>query len=143
LLDWIGAGIYGFPRPVVGIALGAIYNKFAYNTQVYGSGQLIGESVSDDIYKRILTWKTYRGDGFYMTIPWLKRRLKRFLIGANGVTPEIGETSEIGIKLNGNNMIEIVIDYPADQASVNLLVQYIAAGILDLPFQYTITARSA
>ncbi|WP_258557194.1 hypothetical protein [Kluyvera ascorbata] len=40
---------------------------------------------SDDLFKRIMTWNFYKGDGFYFTIPWLKRRVLRFLTGVDGV----------------------------------------------------------
>ncbi|STX01610.1 Uncharacterised protein [Kluyvera ascorbata] len=32
-----------------------------------------------------MTWNFYKGDGFYFTIPWLKRRVLRFLTGVDGV----------------------------------------------------------
>ncbi|MGA3767720.1 hypothetical protein ACPBXC_29065, partial [Escherichia coli] len=38
----------------------------------------------DDLFKRIMTWNFYKGDGFYFSIPWIKRRILRFLLGVNG-----------------------------------------------------------
>lgn len=143
LLDWVGAGIYGLPRPITGTPSGAIYNTFDYNTQLYGSGSLLSVTASDDVYKRILTWKHYAGDGMYTNINWLKRRVKRFILGVNGTAPDIDETSEISVIIGAANTIEIVVDYPADSASVDLLVQYINSGVLDTPYQYPTTARAA
>lgn len=143
LLSLIGAGVYGLPRPTLGIISGAIYNTFAYNSQNYGSGFIGGVTVPDDVYKRILTWKLYRGDGFVMSLPWLKRRVKRFIVGVDGTTPDIESTGEISIKITSAQAVEIVIDYPEVQSYVDMFVQYLDTGILDLPFQYTVNARSA
>lgn len=143
LLDWVGAGIYGLQRPIIGAPSGAVYNTFAYNTQKYGTGSVATVVASDDVYKRMLTWKLYRGDGFYVNMEWLKRRMKRFLVGRDGAAPAISETSEISILLGANNIMQVIISYPSDQASVGLLLEYLNSGALDLPLQYTINARSA
>jgi hypothetical protein len=142
LLDLIGAGVYGLPRPIIGNPSGAIYNSFNYNQANYGSGAILSVTATDDVYKRILTWKLYRGDGFYMSIGWLKRRVKRFLIGINGTAPTIDHTHEVSILIGAANAIEIVVNYPSDPASASLLVQYINSGALDTPYQYTLTART-
>ena len=31
-----------------------------------------------------MTLEFYKGDGFYFSIPWIKRRILRFLLGVNG-----------------------------------------------------------
>ena len=41
-------------------------------------------AVTDDVFKRILTWHFYKGDGKNFSVRWLKRRIWRFLQGANG-----------------------------------------------------------
>ena len=143
LLDWVGAGLYGFPRPIIGSPTGAIYNVGIYNQVKYGTGNISVITTSDDIYKRILTWKLYRGDGFRMNTAWLKRRMKRFLIGINGTSPNVDNTFEISLKMTSANIMKAVITYPTDQPSVDFLVQYINSGALDLPYQYQITAQSA
>jgi hypothetical protein len=38
----------------------------------------------DDLFKRILTWHLYKGDGKLFNIRWLKRRIMRFLTGEQG-----------------------------------------------------------
>lgn len=91
LLDWLATAIYGLSRPtlststtkfIAGLNSSAI-NSRAVNGSTYlssGSSQI----ASDDIYKRYLTWWLYRGDGMVMNTQWLKRRVMRFLSGANG-----------------------------------------------------------
>lgn len=91
LLDWIGNGIYGIPRPVVGIGtsktigeLNSVWtNELGMNAErtVSSGTAALG---TDDIYKRVMTWILYRGDGKQPTVSWLRRRVTRFLYGING-----------------------------------------------------------
>jgi len=143
MLDWIGANYYGFPRPSIGVSSGAIYNIATYNVDTFGLGSTEFIAASDDVYKRILTWKLYRDDGFFMSINWLKKRLKRFLIGTNGAAPRIENTDEISVKVSNTNTINIVINYPSDAASVTLLIESMNSGFLDMPWQYTTIIVSA
>lgn len=143
MLDWIGQSLYGYARPFFGSPSGAIYGAFNYNQALYGSGSVSVILATDDIYKRVLTWKLNRGDGRYTTVQWLKRRIKRFLIGVNGTSPEIDHTHEVSVQFGPSNSLTVVINYPQDQSSVDICCQYINAGILDIPFQYSIFARSA
>ncbi|MDN4239071.1 hypothetical protein OA819_19045 [Citrobacter freundii] len=91
-LRWIARGIYGVKPPVLAsgrqLVLG-VFNTFTFNTVPFNTRKVINQSsqvvVSDDLFKRIMTWNFYKGDGFYFTIPWLKRRIMRFLTGVNGV----------------------------------------------------------
>lgn len=91
-LRWIARGIYGVKPPVLSsgrqLVLGA-FNTFTFNTVPFNTRKVINQSeqvvVSDDLFKRVMTWNFYKGDGFYFTIPWLKRRIMRFLTGVNGV----------------------------------------------------------
>lgn len=143
LLDWVGAGLYGYPRPTIGTPAGAIYGTGTYGVSVYGAGNVGSVTLDDDYYRRVLTWKLYRGDGFYMSLNWLKRRIKRFLTGANGTVPSISTTAEISVTGAGPNGIIIVINYPSDPAAVNNTVTFLNSGVLDTPWQYPLTARSA
>lgn len=142
LLDWVGASFYGLPRPLIGDPSGAVYNAFNYNTQLYGSGSVGALLATDDAYKRILTWFNYTGDGRYSTIEWLKRRVKRFVIGINGSSPSIDHTNEISVQFGYNNSITIVIDYPSDKGSANLACTYLNTGVLPMPYRYSVDARS-
>ncbi|MCG3551094.1 hypothetical protein [Salmonella enterica] len=91
-LRWIARGIYGVKPPVLEsgrqLVIGA-FNTCTFNTVPFNTRRVINQSeqvvVSDDLFKRIMTWNFYKGDGFYFTIPWLKRRIMRFITGVNGV----------------------------------------------------------
>lgn len=91
-LRWIARGIYGVKPPVLAsgrqLVIGS-FNTFTFNSVPFNTRKVINQSeqvvVSDDLFKRIMTWNFYKGDGFYFTIPWLKRRIMRFLTGINGV----------------------------------------------------------
>lgn len=137
LLDWIGAGYYGYARPTIGVPSGAIFgNSSIFNQVKFGSGSIGLITASDDTYKRILTWKLQRADGMYFTIPFLKKRIKRFLIGVNGTSPLIDETIEVSIKIT-NTKILLIHLYTTDTTSATLFQQCINAGVLDLPYNYT------
>lgn len=91
LLDWLATGIYGITRPYVSTitnSLTGAIGTYAIGTKAIGtqirkqSGQ--STALSDDYYKRVLTWFLYRGDGYRMNTQWLRRRVARFLYGANG-----------------------------------------------------------
>lgn len=90
-LDWVAKGLYGLARPLLPSGLIKTigpYNTTPYNTIPYN--ELITLSpgtfynTTDDIFKRILTWYLWRGDGFQFNVRWIKRRVERFLTGENG-----------------------------------------------------------
>lgn len=105
LLDWVAEGVYGYKRPWVyaerGFVLGAL-NTWGFNQLVpidslvktQPKGVVIAD---DDFFKRCLTWHYMKGDGKYFNIRWLKRRIKRFLIGVNGSCPPVDVTDDISI----------------------------------------------
>ena len=105
LLDWVGLSLYGIERPSLGAGTTsntlAVYNSVSYNTSPYSYTTFSEGStiyvVNDDYYKRIITWNFYKGDGFQYSTNWLKRRVKRFLYGVNGISPNIDETYEISV----------------------------------------------
>lgn len=172
LLDWVGEGVYGLPRPVLSNGqyktLG-LYGSVKYGTHKYGTGQTVNSApyyaTPDEVYKRILTWRFYKGDGFVFSTEWLKRRVMRFLNGTNGTAPNIDNTYQVSVTISGVNLVTIrfyttIIDinlqgygvskygttqyggfsktstsYP-DNPYVAYLKAAINSGILDLPFQY-------
>ncbi len=117
LLDWVAGGIYGIKRPVlssgrplvVGPYNTAYYNQrgAGYNT-VERIGPLNVTATSDDVFKRIITWHFYKGDGKYMDVRWLKRRVARFLFGANGTDYE-GNTYQISVLFGDDGELNITI----------------------------------
>ena len=117
LLDWVAGGIYGITRPVlssgrplvVGPFNTAYYNQrgAAYNA-VERIGPLNVTATSDDVFKRIITWHFYKGDGKYMDTRWLKRRVGRFIFGANGADYE-GNTYQISVLFGVDGELNITI----------------------------------
>jgi hypothetical protein len=150
LLDWVGWGLYGIRRPILSYqkpapsgAGSGPYNTMAYNTSVYGGGRLHPANtnpvsylpVTDDIYKRILTWHLYSGDGFQFSTPWLKRRVHRFINGADGYLPTEDETYDVSVTASGTS---VTITVTANE--IGTAFQYaVIDGVLALPFQYTYT----
>jgi len=143
VLDWVGAGMYDYPRPT--LAYGSVKQIGPINTVALAKlpinvRKLIGESsesfvTTDDIYQRCLTWHYFKDDGKRFCIPWLKRRVKRFLIGVNGTAPPIDNTHDISITVSaGAYTITIA---PSTIASV--LQAALASGALETPFQYSFT----
>jgi hypothetical protein len=67
----------------------------------------------DDLYRRILTWHFFKGDGNYFSTRFLKRRIWRFLYGTNGWSwnefgeGDIADTRQISISLGANRNITI------------------------------------
>lgn len=92
LLDWVGAGLYGMPRPSVGTGIPVQIGPL--NT--WGPAMLpaINEIIqvsqgnvvvtNDDFYRRILIWHFFKGDGKYFNSEWMKRRIWRFLYCSEG-----------------------------------------------------------
>ena len=116
LLDWVGTGLYGLPRPVLpsgtNQSVGTL-NTWALNTVALNTLERIGPTsyyaTNDDVYKRILTWFFYKGDGQAFTIKWLKRRIMRFLLGVNGTDPGINQTYQVSVTFGSGNQVNITI----------------------------------
>ncbi|WP_199637472.1 hypothetical protein JEM67_11230 [Serratia sp. PAMC26656] len=143
LLDWIALGIYGERRPLLQISEDAIargaYNTIEYNAIPYaGLKNYVPGSVSyvpDDYFKRILTWNFYKGDGSHFCIDWLKRRLARFIHGANGIDPPLQSTFDISVTVN-NGVFTITIPDYGDGVGY-FLKDAISQSLIKLPFVYT------
>lgn len=143
LLDWVGSGLYGIERPVLSIASYAYsgeYNTTVYNGLIPFNGMSVTTeseatyTVTDDIYKRILTWHVYKADGHVFTIPWLKRRIKRFLLGTNGEDVSISNTDDISVTVSNHT-----VTINASLTTYTDLLVFSAAvssGAVELPFQY-------
>lgn len=111
LLDWVANGIYGFSRPITYarrlLSIGPM-NTWTPNQKVpintkHNPPPTDVVIVDDDFYKRALTWHYQKGDGRYFNVRWLKRRVMRFLVGANGYSPHIDDTSRVSITFGPNN----------------------------------------
>ena len=169
LLDWIGQSLYGYARPLLitnaitgderggcGWAIcGAAPVSIRTAKTVAGTAVL----VNDDIYKRALTWHLYLGDGKQMTIQWLKRRIARFLYGANGSDVSIDQQQNVNIAFTNTRRVvgfcgaalcggsaigvlrrlsttnkKMVITLPNLPIS-STLAQLLSGGFLAMPFQ--------
>lgn len=108
-LRWIARGIYGVKPPVLESGRQLVIGEFntcTFNTVPFNTRRVINQSeqvvVSDDLFKRIMTWNFYKGDGFYFTIPWLKRRIMRFITGVNGVDVVNDQHWSISVLFSGS-----------------------------------------
>lgn len=116
LLDWVGEGVYGFPRPVLGrgqLRTVGPYNTWRFNTLRFNTheitGNLVTEQVTDDVYRRALTWHFYKGDGQTFTVSWLKRRVMRFLTGVDGTDPGVDQTYRVSVSFGYCCQVNITI----------------------------------
>jgi hypothetical protein len=139
LLDWVGDNLYGIFRP--SLSSGATPSVGPLNTFLLNSVPFNDYAASDtppffqtddDTYKRIITWAFYKGDGKNFSMRWLKRRLKRFMTGVNGVDPGVSETYDVSVSFgDGNNVnIHLLTNTP-------LLKEAIDSGVVELPYQFT------
>ncbi|MCX7898471.1 MAG: hypothetical protein N2444_00010 [Methylocystis sp.] len=116
LLDWVAAGLYGMSRPT-------LYSwrrrtDGPYNTARFNEARINGTktatryenvaATSDDVFKRIITWHFYKGDGKQMSVAWLKRRVGRFLFCPNGGDGEF-PLDQISVIVSGRNDLTITI----------------------------------
>lgn len=110
LLDWVGQGLYGLSRPSIGIFLDILfgtYNSYQYNLAKYNDfSAIVNYTLTDDQYKRLITWNFYKGDGKNFSISWLKRRIERFLFGVNG-TDYNNPTYRISVSFLDSNTVLI------------------------------------
>lgn len=173
LLDWVALSLYGFERPVLpkgssrtlGLYNANEINNFSYNEEYIEAPQTFYET-TDDIFKRIITWNFYKGDGQQFDIQWLKRRVVRFLVG--GANPKIDEHWQVSVTFplpgevligirNGISLGEggsLFNTFEFDQTPLNtntklipliptdlapVLASAVNAGVLQLPVGFTYT----
>lgn len=142
LLDWVGAGLYGMNRPALstgqpvlmgplntwgpnwifpnwGVPPADVQIEFGLNMlEQLSVGDII--ATDDDLYRRILTWHFYKGDGKYFNIRWLKRRVWRFLFGANGKAPDFVDSTTLLPPPDGVDDVGDPSIADTDQISVTL-----------------------
>ena len=105
LMDWVCTNLYGQPRPVFSTGTryfqGAVGSSAALSLLALSAIRLTDSTtyytVNDDIYGRIVTWNYYKGDGRAFTIPWLKRRIARFIYGPKGIDVPVDFTDGISV----------------------------------------------
>jgi hypothetical protein len=117
LLDWVAQGLYGIARPTLAAPQPKTLGPF--NTYRFGQRPPdIGgrtpppsttfSATTDDVFKRIITWHFYKGDGKVFSIPWLKRRIMRFLAGVNGTAP-FNTTYQVSVSFGASGQVHIVL----------------------------------
>ncbi len=140
LLDWVARGLYGMARPALDTGKpdlmgplntygpnwlvpmwdlpidAAVEGRFGLNIITLNGPENV-VITNDDIYRRILTWHFYKGDGNYFSTRWLKRRIWRFLYGIDGKSPEsvtwwpndnsIADTEQISVTLGTDRNVTI------------------------------------
>lgn len=118
LLDWVAEGLYGLKRPVLGngrLSVKGPYNTFAYNESIGGFNGLkflekvTYDPVTDDIFRRIITWRFSKAYGRVFNVRWLKRRIMQFLLGTNGVNFNVDQTYPISVTFGYDNQINITL----------------------------------
>lgn len=176
LLDLVAMGLYGMRRPVLSSGRNrdvGPFNTYAFNTLGFNVRRRVGPTnvtvTTDDVFKRIMTWNFYKGDGNTFNIRWLKRRVMRFLIGDNGSAPNIEQTYSISVSYTGtaivikisvgtrlitggalynrfgfnrmpyNALLTRFVSPPNPFAYESVLKEAIESGVLQLPFQYSVS----
>lgn len=162
LLDWVAEGLYGEVR--VPLASPVTPAEGMLNTEVLNSLTPLGMlnsyvppsqtvfNLSDDLFQRVITWNFFKGDGKRFTQSWLKRRIMRFIMGANGIPPTpdlpgftIGAetTSPVSVVISGG-LLTVAIDQSllslladVDPTVLQLFRLAFLGGVLDLPVQFT------
>lgn len=140
LLDWVARGLYGIYRPSLAAGAGTPpEGPFATTTfaSITFAGYEAGFSpslvaTSDDVFKRIITWFFYKGDGKVFTPKWLKRRINRFLFGLNGEDIANDTTYKVSLNWTGAKAWTITLATTTMSTIFNEAVQ---AGAIELPFQ--------
>lgn len=150
LLDWIAEGLYGIARPA--LPGGAARLIGPLNTWTLNTGNLplntelmLGSVqnyiVTDDIFKRIITWHFFKGDGSQFTTTWLKKRVMRFLTGVDGATIAIDQTYPISVTFVSTSQVDITVTLTTTNGltlyAAQILQAAVGAGVLQTPFQLT------
>lgn len=116
LLDWVARGLYGLIRPVLGSGHNVTegpYDTFGYDELTYNGYMILDKvvfaPVTDDVFKRVITWHFFKGDGKVFNVRWLKRRVMRFLTGVDGVDPGVDETYRISVSFGYAGQVNITL----------------------------------
>lgn len=142
LLDWLATSIYGYPRPSLNSppVYGPYFGGWGYSVM---GAQVMGEisrtvkggsslQVTDDYYKRALTWHLYLGDGRQISLDWMKRRIMRFINGVNG--SDITVDDLIGVSITFPAKSSLLITIPTSE-SATIFKTLLLSGYLAIPFQ--------
>lgn len=153
VLDWVAEGLYGLTRPVVSSAVAnsiGPFNTYMLNTLPFNTIKRTTTSttlytINDDIFKRIITWNFFKGDGPQTYICWIKRRVMRFMLGLNGTNPPFDNHYQVSITMTGPYAmtIRLIQGGMYNFSLAPLLQALIQGGMLPLPIQFTYTVTLA
>lgn len=138
LLNWVAENIYGEIRHSLPIGtyrpIGMVdtfgYDEETSNTYRSQYSDTTSFTVSDGVFKSIVQWNIFKGDGFQFTVTWLKRRVHRFLNG----NPFSQNTFDTSVEFTGAT--SVVITVPAVSSYGTALQAAVESRTVLLPFQY-------
>ena len=140
LLDWVANGVYGCYRTPIAFgnsrSIGPL-NTYTPNYIPFNQGKELSDvtsfTMTDDIFKRVITWNFYKGDGVQLSIPWLKKRIARFTdLNFMDVSVTVGADRAVTVKITG-----------ASSEILSYLQSIMELGLVNLPIGYTFTVESA
>lgn len=140
LLDWVAAGVYGCYRTPIAFgnsrSIGPL-NTYTPNYIPFNQGKELSDQTSftmtDDIFKRVITWNFYKGDGVQISIPWLKKRIARFTdLNFMNISVIVGANKSVTVKVTG-----------ADSEILSYLQSIMQLSLVNLPIGYTFTVEAA
>lgn len=163
LLQWVAEGLYGSEETSLASAITPAtgpLNTVMLNTTMLNAGTPASETfynITDDVFKRIMTWNLYKGDGKRFCMRWLKRRIARFIFGTDGVDPQAinnpaftpgvsaGTESTWGISVAvSGHVLTVTLNQARLSAQTQLTPGILTffslaftGGVLELPLQYT------
>lgn len=149
LLDFVAQGLYNMTRRVqVASTLGGVKGSFgdaAFGTSEFAGGtyqepdsQAI--SLSDDQFRRAITWNIFSGDGWTFSTNWLRRRIARFIFGVDGASDiNVDDQQLISIMWTSLRTATVYVTSPASSATLTgLLLIGISNNYLQTPIGYDI-----
>lgn len=136
LLDWVANGVYGCYRTPIAFgnsrSIGPL-NTYTPNYIPFNQGKKLSDvtsfTMTDDIFKRVITWNFYKGDGVQISIPWLKKRAARF----TNVPYK-----NILVSISSGNIINLTV-VGADFEIFNYLKSVMELKLVNLPISYSFT----
>lgn len=148
LLDWLAGGIYNMSRKVMvsattGTVTGSIGDVVLGDVPLADGNVTqpnnIAINLSDDQFKRSITWNTYSGDGWIFNTDWLRRRITRFMFSANGYSDfNVADMQLVDIRWTDIRTASIFVTAPALSSVVaSILSIGINNGYLQTPIGYT------
>lgn len=149
LLDWVGLGLYNMSRKVLvsssgGGATGS-FGDVVMGHSPFAGGKItaptsLALNLSDDQYRRAITWTIYAGDGWVFNTDWLRRRIARFMFVADGYGEfQVADLQLISIQWIGLRSANVFITAPAMSSALALILSVgLSTGYLQIPLGYTI-----